>query len=202
MKVTDQIKILDKKIKQNKEQHDFNRKATKMSALSSNNLPKYEHLAGENLGYKPSALEQARFDYSPLSKFLKEGLKEEEKKEGPLQMLKNIEGKNEEQAEAIKDQGKNNLMKSKTSRHTKSLKRIIFFSGVSPKAIKNIRWAKRGKSTIDLEKHVCAKFDGTIFNLNTFKISLELASNIYYKGKISLEDAKKSQHRMLSLLNV
>ena len=74
-----------------------------------------------------------------MSKFLKEGLKEEEKKEGPLQMLKNIEGKNEEQAEAIKDQGKNNLMKSKTSRHTKSLKRIIFFSGVSPKAIKNIR---------------------------------------------------------------
>ena len=139
MKVTDQIKILDKKIKQNKEQHDFDRKATKMSALSSNNLPKYEHLAGENLGYKPSALEQARFDYSPLSKFLKEGLKEEEKKERPLQMLKNIEGKNEEQAEAIKDQGKNNSMKSKTSRHTKSLKRIIFFSGVSPEAIKNIR---------------------------------------------------------------
>ena len=110
-----------------------------MSALSSNNLPKYEHLAGESLGYKPSALEQARFDYSPLSKFLKEGLKEEEKKEGPLQMLKNIERKNEEQAEAIKDQGKNNSMKSKTSRHTKSLKRIIFFSGVSPEATKNIR---------------------------------------------------------------
>ena len=76
--------------------------------MSSKNLSKYEHLAGEELGYEPSTLEQGRFDYSPLSKFLNEGLKEEEKKEGPLQMLKNIEGKNEEQVEAIKDQGKNN----------------------------------------------------------------------------------------------
>ena len=93
-------------------------------------------------------------------------------------------------------------MKLKTSRHTKSLKTIIFFSGLSPETIKNNRWAKRGKNTIDLEKHVCAKFNETIFNLSTFKISVELASNIYHKGKISLEDAKKSQHRMFSLLNV
>ena len=42
MTVTDQIQILDKKIKQNKAQYDFNRKVAKISAFSSNNLEKYE----------------------------------------------------------------------------------------------------------------------------------------------------------------
>ena len=38
MTVTDQIKTLDRKIMQNKVQYDLDRKAAKMSALSSNNL--------------------------------------------------------------------------------------------------------------------------------------------------------------------
>ena len=48
MKVTDQIKILDRKIKQNEVQHDLDRKAAKISALSSENLDKYEYLTGED----------------------------------------------------------------------------------------------------------------------------------------------------------
>ena len=43
MTVTDQIKILDGKIMQNEAQYDLDRKAVKISALSSNNLEKYEH---------------------------------------------------------------------------------------------------------------------------------------------------------------
>ena len=42
MTVTDQIKILGKKIMQNEAQYDFDRKAAKIPALSSNNLDKYE----------------------------------------------------------------------------------------------------------------------------------------------------------------
>ena len=42
MTVTDQIKILDKKIMQNEAQHDLDRKAAKISTLSSNNMDKYE----------------------------------------------------------------------------------------------------------------------------------------------------------------
>ena len=38
-------------------------------------------------------------------------------------------------------------------------------------------------------------------NLNTFRNSLEFASNIYHNGKTSLEDVKNSQNRMFSLLN-
>ena len=69
MTVTDQIKILDKKIKQNEAQYDLDRKAAKISALSSRDLDKYEYLTGEDLDYKPSTVELAKFDYSPLSKF-------------------------------------------------------------------------------------------------------------------------------------
>ena len=81
MTVTDQIKILDRKIKQNEAQYDLDRKAAKISALSSKNLDKYEYLTGEDLNYKPSTVEQAKFDYSPLNNFFNRGLKEEEKKD-------------------------------------------------------------------------------------------------------------------------
>ena len=69
MTVTDQIKILDRKIKQNEAQYDLDRKAAKISALSSGNLDKYEYLTGEYLNYKPCIVDLAKFDYSPLNKF-------------------------------------------------------------------------------------------------------------------------------------
>ena len=97
MTVPDQIKILDKKNKQNEAQYDLDRKAVKLSTLSSNNFDKYEYLTDEDLGLEPSTVEQARFDYSQLSKFLNKGLKEEEKEEGLKKILKNIEGKNKKQ---------------------------------------------------------------------------------------------------------
>ena len=70
MTVTDQIKIFNKKIKQNEAQHDLDRKATKISALSSNNSDKYEYVTGEDLGLKPSSVDQAEFEYSHWVKFL------------------------------------------------------------------------------------------------------------------------------------
>ena len=94
--MTDQIKILDRKIMQNEAQYDLDRKAAKISALSSNNLDKYEYLTDEDLGLKSNTIEQARFEYSPLGKILNKGLdKDEDKKEGLLKRLKNIEDNNE-----------------------------------------------------------------------------------------------------------
>ena len=107
MTVTDQIKILNRKIKQNEAQYDLGRKAAKIPALSSKNLPKYEHLTGEGLGYEPGALEQARFDNSPLGAIFRKGLKEEDKKGGLLKRLKNIEDKNKERLKAIKNKTEN-----------------------------------------------------------------------------------------------
>ena len=102
MTITDQIKILNRKIMQNEAQYDLDRKAAKISALSSNNLDKYEYLTCEDLDLKPSTVEQARFEYSPLGNIFNKGLKEKDKKEGLLKRLKNIEDKNEERIKAIK----------------------------------------------------------------------------------------------------
>ena len=51
MTVTDQIKILDDKIKSNQVQYDLGREAAKISMLPSRNLlDKYGYLTGEDLG--------------------------------------------------------------------------------------------------------------------------------------------------------
>ena len=97
MTVTDQIKILDRKIMQNEAQYDLDRKAAKISALSSNNLDKYEYLTGEDLGLKPSTIEQAKFEYSPLGKIFNKRLDKDDKKEGLFKRLENIEDNNKEQ---------------------------------------------------------------------------------------------------------
>ena len=98
MTITDHIKILNKKVMQNEAQHDLDRKAAKISALSSNNLNKYEYLTGEDLGLKPSTIEQAKFEYSPLGK--------NDKNEGLFKRLNNIEDKNEEQFKLLSNVNK------------------------------------------------------------------------------------------------
>ena len=74
MTVTDQINILNRKIKQNESQYDLDRKAAEISALSSKNLDKYEYLTGEDLSLKPSTVEKAKFEYSPLGLLLSKAL--------------------------------------------------------------------------------------------------------------------------------
>ena len=80
MTVTDQLKILDRKIMKNEAQYDLHRKATKISVLSCDNLEKYEYLTGEDLGLKPSTVEQSKFEYTPLGKVFFKGLDEDDKK--------------------------------------------------------------------------------------------------------------------------
>ena len=80
MTITDQINILNRKIMQNEAQHDLDKKAAKISALSSNSLDKHEYLTGEDLGLNPSTIEQAKFECSPLSKTFDKRLDKNEKK--------------------------------------------------------------------------------------------------------------------------
>ena len=59
MTLTDELKILDDKIKANQAQYDLGREAAKISALSSKHLlEKYKYLTGEDLGHRPSVLEK------------------------------------------------------------------------------------------------------------------------------------------------
>ena len=99
MTVTDQIKIIIyNKIKANQAQYDLDRLTAKISALSSGEWRKYEYLTGEDLVYRPSVLEQTKFDYSSLGKVFNKGLDDKDyKKEGLLKRLKNIEKKSKRQ---------------------------------------------------------------------------------------------------------
>ena len=128
MTTTYQIKILNRKIMQNEAQYDLDRKAAKISALSSNNLDKYEYLTGEDLGLKPSTIEQAKFEYSPLGKIFNKGLSKDDKKEGLFKRLENIKDKNEEQLQATKDQGEKQLKELKNIDKSNTLNAIVEIS--------------------------------------------------------------------------
>ena len=78
MIVTDQLKIIDNKIKANEAQYDLERLAAKIYVYSSGDLRKYEYLTGEDLRYKPSVIEQAEFDHSPLGMSLSRAFKKDE----------------------------------------------------------------------------------------------------------------------------
>ena len=80
MTVKDQLKTLDRKIRQNKTDYDLYRKNAKISAWSSGKLHKYEYLTGEDLGYKPDPVQKAKFEYSPLIQVVNKGLKTNENK--------------------------------------------------------------------------------------------------------------------------
>ena len=64
-------------------------------------MDKYEYLTSEYLGHKPSTVEQAKFEYSPLGKVFNKGLNEDDKKEGLFKRLKSIKDKNEELLDAF-----------------------------------------------------------------------------------------------------
>ena len=70
MTVADQIKILDRKIMQNEAQYRLDRKAAKISALSSHNLGKYEYSTGKDLDLKPSTVNKQDLSILHWVKFL------------------------------------------------------------------------------------------------------------------------------------
>ena len=109
---------------QNEAQYDLDRKAAKISALSSNNLDKYEYLTGEDLGLKPSTIEQTKFEYTPLGKIFNEALSKDDQKEGLFKRGKNIKDTNLTQLEAIKDQGEQQLRELKNINKSNTLKAI------------------------------------------------------------------------------
>ena len=95
MTVTDQLKTIDNKIKANQAQYDLDRLAVRMPAYSSRSR-KYKYLTSEDLGYKPSVFQQAKFHYSPLGNIFTKGLDKDYQKEGICKRLENIKDKNEE----------------------------------------------------------------------------------------------------------
>ena len=61
MTKSDQIQIRTDKIRANNAQYDIDRLNAEISAFSSGDLDKYEFLTRKDLGYKPNALQKAKF---------------------------------------------------------------------------------------------------------------------------------------------
>ena len=68
---------IDNQIRDEKLQHDINREAAKISALSSNKFNKYEYLTDEEIlpSNQKQMIQQAKFPQSPLSKALGKQIK-------------------------------------------------------------------------------------------------------------------------------
>ena len=89
----EQNKILNAKIVSNINQYKVNRLNAEISAFSSGNLNKYEFLTRKDLNYKANALEQAKFEFSPLGKTFSTGLNKtipNYQEEGVIKLLKDI----------------------------------------------------------------------------------------------------------------
>ena len=81
---------------------------------SSNYLDKYKYLTGEDLGLRPSTVEQAKFEYSPQVKICNKRLDtDDDKKERLLKRPKNIE--------KIQSSNNNNLSNPKSESSEKTL---------------------------------------------------------------------------------
>ena len=103
MTIKEQIKIPEDKIRSNQAQYNLDRQNAKISTLSSGELDTYEYLTGDDLGYKPDVVKKAKFEYSPLGQVFNKGLGKNEKQEGLLKRLKNIEDKTDKQVNENKD---------------------------------------------------------------------------------------------------
>ena len=201
MTVTDQIRILKRKVKQNESQYDLDRKAAEISALSSKGLDKYELLTGEALDLKPSTVAQAKFEYSPLGKIFNKRLSEEDKKEGLFKRLKSIEDKNEEQLKAIEDKGEKQLQELKNIDKNKTLKIIDKISKKNDEANKLLSEFKKIGKELENADLVCAKtYNKTKDDFNSFSLPLKFIEKIH-NYEITLHKAINYQTELNILIN-
>ena len=171
----DQIKILDDKIEAKNAQYNLDRMNAEISAYSSGDSPKYEYLTKKDLGYKPDAFEQAKFEYSPLGKVFTDGLDKSDKNEGLLKRLKNIEDKSNNQLLTIKNisrpaiKGKNNGNVSDEYKTIQNFKQELI-----DKNILHLDGVKKFDNIIDKwkqikDKEIVYKNTDTKVNIKTIK---------------------------------
>ena len=166
---------------QNEAHYDLDREAAKVSALSSNNLDKYE-----DLGLKPSSVEKTKFEYCQLGKIFNKGLSEDDKKEGLLKKLKNIEDKNEQ------------LLKIKNK--TENLKEVTDFVGepLSPEAKALTEEIRAIQKDVDYRKLITRGGNNVTYDFfSNYKTFNELHRDLYYKN-MTINNAEMKQNKFNS----
>ena len=149
--------------------------------MPSNNLDKYEYLTGKDVGLKPSTVEQTRLEYSPLSKFFNKGFKEEDKKEGLLKRLKNIQDKNEQQLKSTKNKNEN------IKEVTDFIEELL---SLEAKAL--IEEIKTIQKDVNYRKLKIRGGNNVTYDFSDYKTFKELFRDLYYR-KMAIDDAEGKQ---------
>ena len=129
-------------------------KIAKISALSSNSL------TGEDLGLKPSTVDQAKVEYSSLGKKFNNGLSEDDKKEGILKRLENIKDKNDELLNTI-----NTTNKASKNKINNQSKKLVYNTEHSFSKLTNISDIK--KLSLDSMFNLMRKYHKKFISLKT-----------------------------------
>ena len=167
--------------------------------MSSNTFDKYEYLTVEDLDLKPSTTETAKFEYSPLGKFFDKGLNEDDKKEGLLKRLKNIENAEKNLINSNDDDYNDDDDKSiyytprsqfdEKKNGLKTTKCIDYLKSLSQEAKELIDEIEDAENDIDIYKLAFIDSNKESFNFNIFRKPLNFNSAIYI-GEITLKEAE------------
>ena len=160
--------------------------------MSSNNLDKYKCLTGEDLGLKPSTVEQAKFEYSPLGKTFNKGLSEYDKKEGLFKRLKNIENA---QKNLFRDDDNESIYytpKSEFDDKDDKYKKEQQTNNIDTKPPNVFDYLK---SLSQEAKDLMDEIEEANDNFNIFRMLLNFLSAIY-NGKTSLKEAEIFQRNL------
>ena len=190
MAITAQIKILNKEILQNEAQYYLDIKAAGISTQSSNNLDKYEYLTGKDLGLKPSTIQQARFEYSPLGRISNKGLDKNDQKEGLFKRLKNIEDKNEKLLK----------VKNKTEENIKEVTDFVD-QPLSFEAKELIEKIKAIQKDVDYRKLKIRGGNNVDYDFSDYKTFKELFRDLYYRN-ITIDEAESKQEEFNVVLHL
>ena len=170
---------IDDQIRDEKIQYDINREASKISALSSGKIHKYEYLTGEDIlpSNQQQIIEQAKFTYSPLRKAFEK-------------QIKTIEGQGEKQIDVLKDL----KPKAITYDDDESLEqKEESYNKLFDKKLDEIQELSREIDYKNLNYNFTTKASGSI-NFIEFKGPFSLFKKIR-DGEISLEMAEEYQEK-------
>ena len=169
---------IDDKIEDERPQYDINRKAAKMSALSSGKIDNYEYLTGKEIlsSDQRRIIEQAKFTYSPLSKAFGE-------------QIKTIEDQGIKQDEAFKawKQEENQELESIEGNFPKKMRSIEIKNEID----KIKKWEEKIKRKDFIYRaNKCKHNFQQYWTIKSFDESI-------YIGKINIDEAEIDQSNLL-----
>ena len=170
---------IEYQIKDEKLQYDINREATKISALSSGKIDKYEYLTGEEIlpSNQRQIIEQAKFTYSPLGKAF-------EKKQ-----TKTIEDQGKKQVDALTTLNTSN-------KKLPSIKDFIPIENLNPEIINEIKRIEEIEKYVGRDKMVYKSANKT-YDFRSFK-TIRTFGNKIRNNVISMTTANTEQANLLN----